>query len=159
MRVLGIDPGVAGAACIAALDCDPVKFEFLDLPTVGEGPSKIINAGELQRWIRFHSPTEAALENVWSMPKEGVSSAFRFGRAVGALQATLGCAEIPYVLIAPAVWKRFYNLIGKNKEASRLLAIQRYPVAASHLQRKKDHQRSEALLLAMYHSRVLKGMQ
>ena len=46
--------------------------------------------------------------------------------------------------------------MGKDKDASRLRAIQLFPVVANRLDRKKDDGRAEALLLAEYGRRLRK---
>ena len=68
---------------------------------------------------------------------------FGYGLWIGIL-ATL---EIPYTTVRPAQWKKAFSL-GKDKEASRLRAMQLYPGADPRL--KKHHDRAEALLLASY---------
>lgn len=48
------------------------------------------------------------------------------------------------------MWKRRFGLIGQDKDAARLLAIQRFPATAFQLQRKKDNGRADALLIALW---------
>jgi hypothetical protein len=55
--------------------------------------------------------------------------------------------QLAYTPIRPGIWKRTLAL-GKDKEASRLRAMQLYPGADLRL--KKHHGRAEALLLASY---------
>ena len=50
----------------------------------------------------------------------------------------------------PASWKRRFGLTGQDKDAARLLAIQRFPAAALQLQRKKDNGRADALLIGLW---------
>lgn len=65
-------------------------------------------------------------------------------------RAVLQVMGVPYLRDIPAVWKRRFGLIGQDKDAARLLAIQRFPAAALQLQRKKDNGRADVLLIALW---------
>ena len=84
------------------------------------------------------------------MPRQGVASGFKYGRAVGAIEAALALCAIPTEIIEPAVWKRYWHLPGKDKEAARQKALQLFPGAHAMLARKRDHGRAEAMLIALY---------
>jgi crossover junction endodeoxyribonuclease RuvC len=81
------------------------------------------------------------------MPGQGTRSMFTTGYGYGLWIGLLTTLRFPYTPIRPGIWKRSLAL-GKDKEASRLRAMQLYPGAA--LRRKRDHGRAEALLLASY---------
>jgi len=83
------------------------------------------------------------------MPKQGASSGFKYGRAVGAIEAVLACCEIPFTIIEPTAWKKFHQLRGGEKEASRQRALMLFPAAHALLARKKNHGRAEAALIAL----------
>lgn len=85
------------------------------------------------------------IEDVHAMPKQGVSSTFKFGRAVGAIQAIVELTRAPWVIVSPQVWKREMK-VSSNKETSLQLARTMWPNAP--LKRVKDHGIAEALLLA-----------
>jgi Holliday junction resolvasome RuvABC endonuclease subunit len=152
MVILGIDPGIEGGCAIYG-----ETLAVCDVPTAGEDAKRRVNARALLDWIQSHAPTQAFIENVGSMPDQGVASSFRFGRAAGALEATVACAGVPITLVAPVTWKKMFMLQGPDKEQARVLAIQRFPLMAGQLARKKDHQRAEALLIAYYGWRTLGG--
>jgi hypothetical protein len=40
-----------------------------------------------------------------AMPNQGASSGFKYGGAVGAIEAVLACCEIPMTGIEPSAWK------------------------------------------------------
>jgi crossover junction endodeoxyribonuclease RuvC len=84
------------------------------------------------------------IERAQAMPKQGASSGFKYGRAVGAIEAVIACCEIPMAIIEPTAWKKFHHLRGSDKEASRQRALQLFPQAHALLARKKDHGRAEA---------------
>jgi crossover junction endodeoxyribonuclease RuvC len=83
------------------------------------------------------------------MPKQGASSGFKYGRAVGALEAVITCCAVPLLIIEPTAWKKFHELHGGEKEMSRQRALQLFPSAHALLARKKDHGRAEAALIAL----------
>lgn len=150
MRIIGIDVGLSGGVAIVS---DAGWAEVFDLPVSGDGPSARINAAALKDLLMGENAaaqTHAFVENANAHPDQGVSSVFRYGRAVGAIEAAVACAGVPITLVAPQTWKKFFHLKGPNKERSRHLAIQRFPAVASSLSRKKDHGRAEALLIASY---------
>jgi hypothetical protein len=143
MRVLGVDPGVSGAyALLGPNGAAPI---IDDLPIV----DRQINAGEWRRIIEAITPDAAVVELVHSMPKQGVASTFRFGMACGLIRGVLLGAGVPIINVAPTVWKKHFRLVGSDGELSRALATRRFP-ALPGLARKKDHNRAEALLIALW---------
>ena len=150
-RILGIDPGVHGAAAVIDVSdgVAPKLIDCIDLPTVGVKAKERIDVHVFYAWIDAQRPDYAAIERGGSMPKQGIASSFKFGRACGAIETTVALCNVPYTLTEPAVWKRRLGLIGSDKEASRQLALQMFPSAAALLARKMDHQRAEAALIAL----------
>lgn len=151
---IGIDPGLNGA--IAFIGPNGQFKDVMDLPTMAKHKAtghvkNCINAKALydiiMKW--HHFAPEIWLEQVSSMPTDGASSAFSFGDTFGSIRATCACTGLPVMLVAPSVWKKYFN-IGKDKEVARALAINLFPTASSHLARKKDHDRAEALLVAKF---------
>jgi hypothetical protein len=144
-RILGIDPGVCGG--IALLTSDAIEAH--DIPTVaGE-----LNVDELLRIIRDAKPDMGVIERASSRPRQGVSSTFKFGQAYGALRAIVSLCQVPQHLVSPTVWKRHFAL-DADKEKSRALAIRLWP-GCGLFNRKKDHGRAEAALIARYGAEIL----
>jgi crossover junction endodeoxyribonuclease RuvC len=110
--------------------------------------AKPVDAVAIRNWIQPHRPDHAVIERGQAMPEQGSSSRFKYGKAVGSLEAVIACCEIPMTIIQPAVWKRAVHLRGKDKEGSCQLALQRFPAAHALLAR-RDHQRAEAALIAL----------
>ena len=113
----------------------------------------------IRTWILAHHPQHALIERAQAMPKQGASSGFKYGRAVGALEGVLACCEIPMTIVEPSAWKKFYHLRGGDKEGGRQRALQLFPAAHGWLARKKDHGRADAALVALYgtHQMALTG--
>lgn len=143
--ILGIDPGISGG--FAFLHGDEIESQ--DIPVVaGE-----INLDEVLRVIRDAKPDMAVIETASSRPGQGVSSVFKFGAAYGALQACVIACWVPLHRVTPSVWKRHFRL-GADKEQARALAIRMWP-GCGLFNRRKDHGRSEAALIARYGQEVL----
>ena len=143
MIVFGIDPGSAkgGMAWVAS----DGRAAVGDLPLIDGA----VDPHALAAFLRS-SPEPAAavyVERVGAMPRQGVASTFKFGRAVGAIHATVQLCGLRLELVTPAKWKGLHRL-GPDKEQARGLAIRRFPSLAADLARKKDADRAEALLIA-----------
>jgi crossover junction endodeoxyribonuclease RuvC len=150
MRVLAIDPGLSGAAAVLEQINGTVSLVgVIDLPVVGEGPKRRLDAMAFTGWLKHTAPTHAYVENARPMPKQGISGTFRYGRVSGAVEGIIGAHGIPMTLVEATTWKKAMRL-NASKEDSRARAIQLVPTAASELARVKDHNRAEAILLSLY---------
>lgn len=154
MSILGVDPGLSGA--LAVLRGSGLTTH--DMPTFqikGKQKLDLVALDVLLRnLVAFYEPELAIVEDVHSMPKQGVASSFTFGYVTGAIHAMLAARKIPVHLVSPASWKRVMGL-SRDKDASRQLASRLFPSAASQWARKKDDGRAEAALLAYYGGRFL----
>lgn len=151
--IVAFDPGLSGACAMISVSPQSgriLQAQVFDLPTMGAGSRRVLNGSELAAHLRYTD--HAVVENVHAMPKQGVSGVFRFGTAFGQILGVLQALMISYELVEPAKWKREMRLPGgKGKgEASRQRALQLYPRLSKDLSRKKDHNRAEALLLALW---------
>jgi Holliday junction resolvasome RuvABC endonuclease subunit len=152
VKVLGIDPGIRGGLAIVAIDdgAAPQLIDAIDIPVTGVGAKERVDVLAIRTWILSHRPQHALVERAQAMPKQGASSGFKYGRAVGAIEAMVACCEIPLTIIEPTAWKKFHQLRGSDKEAGRQRALQLFPAAHALLARRKDHGRAEAALIALY---------
>jgi crossover junction endodeoxyribonuclease RuvC len=148
-RVLGIDPGTHGGCAIVDINDGtiPQLIAAIDVPTVGVGAKERVDAIALQEWILEYGPEAAFIERGQAMPRQGASSGFKYGRAVGALEAVVAVCTIATEILEPSMWKRALRLRGKDKEGARQYALQLFPHAHHLLARRKDHQRAEAALI------------
>ena len=141
MIFAAIDPGSVHAAIAVFHDHTPVFVD--DILTV----NGMLDAAALAHAIRDMKVQHVVVENVHSMPKQGLSSTFKFGMGVGIIHGVAGALRLPLTLVTPSQWKGFHSLSGPDKEASRALAIRKWPEHNKHLDRKKDADRAEALLI------------
>ncbi len=151
MLYIGIDPGFTGA--VAALDEQGNFVSVVDVPTfeiVGGAKKKTrLDVVGIARIIRDLKPCKAVLEDVHSMPEQGITGAFAFGRGLGVWEGILAALEVSTHMVSPLKWKKAtMEGMGKEKDASRLRALALFPTADLRL--KKHHGRADALLMALY---------
>lgn len=174
MRILGIDPGLIGGLaiyvtgddlngprrCVCAVDIPTFESK---MKTKKKNTSKRIDVIDLQRFIKANFPDHAIIERAQAMPDQGSASGFRYGRAIGAIEATVLCCGVPLSIVSPRQWKKHFELsrgedetISQYKEQSRQMALKlKIKGAKDFLTRKKDHGRAEALLLAIYGAHLI----
>ncbi len=148
IRTIGIDPGLTGA--IAAIDDDAQLILCADLPVIRSGKLAWIDSNELTSLLmqcRNGRPAQIMLERSQAMPGQGVSSTFCTGVVLGSILAACQRIAVPLHIVTAAMWKRSMGL-GADKSASLDKARLLFPTA--DLDRIKDHNRAEALLLAYY---------
>lgn len=156
-KILGIDPGLSGALALytPATDASPVGIEVIDMPTheitVNKRKKKAIDLYALATWldVRRADIRFAVIEDVHSMPAQGVTSSFNFGFAAGSVQGAVAANLIPMRLVRPSTWKANMGLTA-DKDSSRRLASQKFPAFAALWARKMDDGRAEAVLLAVF---------
>lgn len=125
--LIGIDPGITGAIVILQSRSCPTPIEWMRMPVVKVGKSSRVDAAELARFLENFDSSAAYIEQVHSMPAQGVSSSFTFGHATGAVEGVVAALMLPTTLVTPQAWKRRAGLIGKDKDAARSRAIHLWP--------------------------------
>ena len=153
MIIFGIDPGVSGA--ISVLENKKV-IEVFDMPTMidGKKSKRQVNGAQVTNIIkeRLDKNKEiiAVVEHVNAMPGQGVTSMFNFGQSFGVIKGICSALSLPIYFVRPVKWKKHFNLIKTNKDASRTKVIEVYPEISSQLSRKKDSNKADAILIARY---------
>ena len=150
MKVCGIDPGLTGACALLEVTATSTILDVIDVPITGSGAKQSVDVILLQEWLQQHGPRHAFLERAQAMPRQGASSGFKYGRVVGAIEATLMLCAVPLVIVEPSRWKRHFHLHGADKEGARQLTIRMAPREHRFFARKRDHNRSEAVLIGLY---------
>ena len=92
------------------------------------------------------------VEQVNAMPGQGVTSMFNFGQTFGAIKGVCAALELPIFLVRPSKWKKHFELINSSKDASRTKTIEMYPSISNQLARKRDVNKSDAILIARFYS-------
>ena len=155
MRIFGIDPGLSGA--IAILDEKKI-VDVVDLPTMSDGKKnkKQLNSAQLSQYISSNiidkNKTVVVVEQVNAMPGQGVTSMFNFGQTFGAIKGVCAALGLPIFFVRPSKWKKHFELINSSKDSSRTKAIEMYPSLSNDLSKKKDVNKSDAILIARFFS-------
>ena len=153
MRIIGIDPGIQGA--LAILDNEKV-IDIVDLPDMTEGKKnkKQLNGAYLSDYLKKHilniENTVVVVEQVNAMPGQGVTSMFNFGQTFGVIKGICAALKIPIYFVRPSKWKKHFDLIRSSKDASRTKVIEMYPSLSNLLSKKKDVNKSDAILIAKF---------
>jgi crossover junction endodeoxyribonuclease RuvC len=141
VRVVGIDPGVTGGiACIE----DGQLIVSCRMPVYDSRCSGSILADIL----RGLQPDMIAVEKTQPMPKNGSIASFSLGMNTGIIFGVVETLGHPLTKIRPVDWKRSNGLIGKDKNASRALAMELWPDQREQFRLAKDDGKAEAALIA-----------
>ena len=153
MIIIGVDPGINGAISIVE---NKKILEVYDTPTMIDGKKnkRQINSAQVsnifKERLKLNKEVIVVVEQVNAMPGQGVTSMFNFGQSFGVIKGICAALNIPIHFVRPAKWKKHFNLIKTNKDASRTKVIESYPKISSKLHRKKDSNRADAILIALY---------
>ena len=155
MLIIGIDPGISGSICFFE---DGKINDVIEMPTMTEGKKnkKQVNGSQiyneiLRRINKFQKKDiRVIVEQVSAMPGQGVTSMFNFGQSFGILKGICSAMQLPIYFVRPAKWKKYFNLINSEKDASRTKAIEMFPRISNKLARKKDNNKADAILIAQY---------
>ena len=154
MIIFGIDPGVSGAICVLE---NKKVIDIFDMPTMIDGKKnkRQVNGSQVANIIREKlkdkdKETIVVVEHVNAMPGQGVTSMFNFGQSFGVIKGICSALALPIHFVRPTKWKKHFNLINTNKDASRTKVIEVYPEISSKLSRKKDSNKADAILIARY---------
>ncbi len=152
-KIIGIDPGITGA--IAVID-DSELICVYDFPLIRAKKRNVLDPYALGLLFDTLLPGAAfcVFENVHAMPRDGKVQAFNFGHATGLAEGLIVASMIPIKMAEPGVWKTMMGL-GRDKEKSRLKAIEYFPLSSQLFARKKDHNRAEAVMLALLGERYM----
>ena len=155
MLIIGIDPGISGSICFFE---DGKILDVIEMPVMNEGKKnkKQVNGSQiynefLKRIKRKDDEIRVVIEQVSAMPGQGVTSMFNFGQSFGILKGICSAMQLPMFFIRPTKWKKYFNLINSQKDASRTRAIEIFPYFSTQLSKKKDSNKADAILIASFY--------
>ena len=162
MLIIGIDPGISGSICFFQ---DGKIIDVVEMPTMTEGKKnkKQVNGSQIFNEISEkiksldNEEIKVVIEQVSAMPGQGVTSMFNFGQSFGILKGICSAMQLPMYFVRPAKWKKYFNLINSEKDASRTRAIEIFPYFSSQLSRKKDSNKADAILIASFYYETYKS--
>ena len=161
MLIIGIDPGISGSICF--LDNGEI-LDVIEMPIMTDGKKnkKQVNGSQVynevtKRIKQFEkNQIRVVIEHVSAMPGQGVTSMFNFGQSFGILKGICTAMQLPMYFVRPTKWKKYFNLLNSEKDASRTRAIEIFPYFSSQLSRKKDSNKADAILIASFYHETYK---
>lgn len=139
MLIVGIDPGASGGITI-------IKG---DIVSAHKMPDTEADVRDLLLSETF-APRFAFIEAVHSMPKQGVSSSFAFGRSYGFLRGIITGIGIPFEEVTPQKWQKALGCMSKgDKNVTKAAAQRLWP----HI--RWTHSTADSALIAEYGRRTL----
>ena len=161
MLIIGVDPGISGAICF--FEDGQVK-EIIDMPVMADGKKNKRQINGPQTYNEISSRISkfqkkdiiVVIEQVSAMPGQGVTSMFNFGQSFGVLKGICSAMQLSMYFVRPAKWKKYFNLINSQKDASRTKAIEIFPYFSSQLSKKKDSNKADAILIASFYYETYK---
>ncbi len=160
MLIIAIDPGINGAICF--FEDGEVK-DVLEMPTMAEGKKnkRQVNGRQLFNDLALRikeyntKNINVVVEQVSAMPGQGVTSMFNFGQSFGVIKGICAAMQLPIFFVRPAKWKKHFELINTQKDASRTKAIEMFPKISSILSKKKDSNKADAILIASFYENII----
>ena len=161
MLIIGIDPGLSGSICF--LENGKIA-DVIEMPVMAEGKKnkRQVNGSQTYNEIlkrinkTENQDVRVIIEQVSAMPGQGVTSMFNFGQSFGILKGICSAMQLPMYFVRPAKWKKYFNLINSEKDASRTRAIEIFPYFSSQLSKKKDSNKADAILIASFYYETYK---
>ena len=161
MLIIGIDPGISGSICF--LDNGKI-LDVIEMPIMTDGKKnkKQVNGSQVYNEISKRikqlekNQIRVVIEHVSAMPGQGVTSMFNFGQSFGILKGICTAMQLPMYFVRPTKWKKYFNLLNSEKDASRTRAIEIFPYFSSQLSRKKDSNKADAILIASFYHETYK---
>ena len=162
MLIIGIDPGISGSICFFE---DGKIIDVIEMPTMAEGKKnkkqvngvQIVNEFSKRINKNDNENTRVVIEQVSAMPGQGVTSMFNFGQSFGILKGVCAAMQLPMFFVRPARWKKYFNLLNSQKDASRTRAIEIFPYFSTQLSKKKDSNKADAILIASFYYETYKN--
>ena len=157
MLIIAIDPGITGSICFFE---NGKIIDLVEMPNMAEGKKnkKQVNGAQIYNEIFLKTKDlekkdiKVVIEQVSAMPGQGVTSMFNFGQSFGVLKGICSAMQLSMHFVRPAKWKKYFNLIKTEKDASRTKVIEIFPYISSQLSRKKDSNKADAILIASFYN-------
>ena len=161
MLIIGIDPGISGSICFFL---NGEIIDVIEMPTMADGKKnkKQVNGSQIYNEISKRireidkKNIKVVIEHVSAMPGQGVTSMFNFGQSFGILKGICSAMQLSTYFVRPAKWKKYFNLINSEKDASRTKAIEIFPYFSTNLAKKKDNNKADAILIASFYYETYK---
>ena len=135
------------------------------MPTMADGKKnkRQVNGRQMYNELSFRikdyktQNINVIVEQVSAMPGQGVTSMFNFGQSFGVIKGICAAMQLPIFFVRPMKWKKHFELINSQKDASRTKAIEMFPKISSILSKKKDSNKADAILIASFYEFIIKN--
>lgn len=141
----GIDPGKKGA--MAIMGYSNTTGETYMVKLISYDPQEYIKA------LKQFPTATCCVEQVHSLPHEGVRSVFSFGQNYGWILGVLEALQVSYQTVPPNKWKNEFGLLRTDKTQSVEVCKRLFPNAnlkRTERCKKDDDGLAEALLICEY---------
>ena len=155
MLIIAIDPGISGSLCFFE---EGKITDVIEMPNmaVGKKNKRQVNGAQIYNEISLRIKNfqkeniKVVIEQVSAMPGQGVTSMFNFGQSFGVLKGICSAMQLSVYFVRPTKWKKYFNLINSEKDASRTKAIEVFPYISQQLSKKKDANKADAILISSF---------
>lgn len=156
MLYIGIDPGQTGGIAVIqnhkVISVTPMILAGKFIDVIGT----TFYFKEIMKFVDSPLRITACIEKVHSMPQQGVSSSFKFGRHTGTMYGIVGALGIPLFEVTPQKWKKVVlEGTAKDKAAAADFCSRVYPyisLLATERSRKPHTGIVDAICIARYAS-------
>ena len=158
-KIIGIDPGCPLTIGVLDTETGPVATytdEAVAAHIVKRGyktASWVNQAALITAILKDEAPDLIVIERVGLRPNESLSAGIPFVGSMFLVEGIAAGLGLRCRLVPPSVWKPAMKIevsLKNPKEPARIRALEEWPAHANWFARKKDHNRAEALLLALY---------
>jgi hypothetical protein len=168
MIVLGIDGGLTGGIALLEAGDHPRVIWAGNIPVFGHGAKRRVDVPRVLKILHPYKIRAGFIERAQAFSKQGASSGFIYGRAVGALEACIMGMGIPFNAVESTAWQRTHGLLkpkdvdaeewkpGKKKR-SLARARAEFPEAAEFMPLEGDHGIAESILIAAHGLKILQA--
>ena len=151
--IIGIDPGKNGGISFISDDGLVIKHSpMLDTET------STFEVLEVMSQYNRGTTVKAYLEQVHSMPHQGVASTFTFGKHYGFIRGCLTALRIPYEEVSPQKWQAYLGILkrdikgGETKPEHKTKLLMKAQQLFPHL--KINLKTCDAVLISEYGRRI-----
>lgn len=161
-RILAMDPGTSPAICALWDRGESVRFydpEHTDAYGDSSGMHgatkqhkrnrRTLSLEKVRKIIEYHDPHLVVIEKVWVRPKQGIVSSARLVFCAGVCEGLAYGLGRNIMRVFPQTWMKFHGLLTTNKAYHRWYAAQLAPQHAAYFTRVTDHNRADAMLMAL----------
>lgn len=146
-RIIGIDPGKSGGIAVIHYTVNGARSRVMDVIKMPETEADLANY--LRRLKKTKHDTAVFLELVGSMPKQGISSTWKFAQNYGMIRGILAALRFQREFVTPTSWQGLLKCrSGGDKNVTKRKAQELFPKLNI------THAIADSLLIAEFGRRI-----